>query len=565
MKNRKAFRIGAYVGAAALALLAGMGLWRAPVWAELGLSDAVRVEIQDPNAIILDVYTPNAAIPAALPVGIFSQVRPEPVRAAAIGDITSVVTALGGDLDTATGAITGNLQQVNATRVNKSGDVSDYFTVIDLAKLEYSAPTRAASKVASDVIRTVAIASTYYSSRNVANIVEGDSIPVEVSIFNASTVDDDGNGIPDASSLGGFDFVLFGEDGSITLIKAIDGSLARGTTSTEASHSYQSVDGPVQVTVESPTLDALQLADDTFDAFDTARLIVTIAGDAGDLVDSPLTADPIAEFELVDGATALPKPKNIFVRVAIAVATTARGVVTDWTFVDDLPGGLDYVATLSGPGIADALQNGTDVDAYTYGVTLSQSGEDIIATSGNDAQTEAWAEVDGGVTVNNEDNADDSADSRSTVNADDGDDTIRATFSIGSAIFGSNITPRAGNSSEDDDGNSFCFIATAAYGTPMAAEIKSLRDVRDGYLVNTAIGAAFVDAYYRISPPIARVVARSDAMKQGVRVVLAPVVAASRWFVATPGLTAALTLAIAMLGAAAIRGVLRHFRARVLN
>ncbi len=85
----------------------------------------------------------------------------------------------------------------------------------------------------------------------------------------------------------------------------------------------------------------------------------------------------------------------------------------------------------------------------------------------------------------------------------------------------------------------------------MAVEIESLRTVRDGYLVNSAIGAAFVDAYYRVSPPVARVVAQSDGMKRGVRVAFVPVIAASRWFVAAPGITVAVAIAMAILGAGA--------------
>ena len=39
-----------------------------------------------------------------------------------------------------------------------------------------------------------------------------------------------------------------------------------------------------------------------------------------------------------------------------------------------------------------------------------------------------------------------------------------------------------------------CFIATAAYGTPMAEEIQILREVRDGYLLTNTAGRALVDS-----------------------------------------------------------------------
>ena len=62
-------------------------------------------------------------------------------------------------------------------------------------------------------------------------------------------------------------------------------------------------------------------------------------------------------------------------------------------------------------------------------------------------------------------------------------------------------------------GGGGCFIATATYGTPMAQEIDALRDVRDAYLLNNVSGTAFVDAYYRFSPPVADLIAEHDALR----------------------------------------------------
>jgi hypothetical protein len=67
-----------------------------------------------------------------------------------------------------------------------------------------------------------------------------------------------------------------------------------------------------------------------------------------------------------------------------------------------------------------------------------------------------------------------------------------------------------------------CFIATAAYGTPLAAELDALRTMRDRLLLTSGTGRAFVDAYYRLSPAIAEWVADRPAARAAVRFTLLP-------------------------------------------
>ena len=62
-----------------------------------------------------------------------------------------------------------------------------------------------------------------------------------------------------------------------------------------------------------------------------------------------------------------------------------------------------------------------------------------------------------------------------------------------------------------------CFIATAAYGTPMAEEIQILRRYRDEFLLQTLPGKLVVDCYYRWSPPIARFLDRHRSVADVVR------------------------------------------------
>jgi len=72
-----------------------------------------------------------------------------------------------------------------------------------------------------------------------------------------------------------------------------------------------------------------------------------------------------------------------------------------------------------------------------------------------------------------------------------------------------------------------CFIATAAYGTPLAEEIQILREFRDEYLLTNPLGQALVGVYYGVSPPIAEYITEHPSLKPIVRAGLLPAVAMS--------------------------------------
>jgi hypothetical protein len=75
-----------------------------------------------------------------------------------------------------------------------------------------------------------------------------------------------------------------------------------------------------------------------------------------------------------------------------------------------------------------------------------------------------------------------------------------------------------------------CFIATAVYGTETASQLDILRDFRDEVLLENALGSRFVMAYYRVSPPVADFIAKSDFLRAVVREVLIdPLVNLLRW------------------------------------
>lgn len=82
--------------------------------------------------------------------------------------------------------------------------------------------------------------------------------------------------------------------------------------------------------------------------------------------------------------------------------------------------------------------------------------------------------------------------------------------------------------SKTDYGAAKCFIATAAYGTPMNREVILLRQFRDQYLMTNALGRKLVDLYYRMSPPVAERISGSDTARAAVRTILWPVVQACK-------------------------------------
>jgi hypothetical protein len=77
-------------------------------------------------------------------------------------------------------------------------------------------------------------------------------------------------------------------------------------------------------------------------------------------------------------------------------------------------------------------------------------------------------------------------------------------------------------------GGKKCFIATAAYGTPMAEQVRYLRAFRDQYLQTNSAGRWFVTQYYKYSPPFADYLRQHDDLRAVVRTALSPLVELSR-------------------------------------
>jgi hypothetical protein len=90
---------------------------------------------------------------------------------------------------------------------------------------------------------------------------------------------------------------------------------------------------------------------------------------------------------------------------------------------------------------------------------------------------------------------------------------------------GADPAPSPGSSAASGGGGGGgCFIATAAFGSPMAPEVALLRAFRDTCLLTNSPGRLFVEIYYWISPPIADFISGDESLRQITRIILWPLV-----------------------------------------
>ena len=80
-------------------------------------------------------------------------------------------------------------------------------------------------------------------------------------------------------------------------------------------------------------------------------------------------------------------------------------------------------------------------------------------------------------------------------------------------------------SSESSEGGG-CLIATAAFGSEMAPQVQFLREIRDGKVMATQSGTAFMTGfnqfYYSFSPAVADYERENPVFKETVKVALTP-------------------------------------------
>jgi hypothetical protein len=107
-----------------------------------------------------------------------------------------------------------------------------------------------------------------------------------------------------------------------------------------------------------------------------------------------------------------------------------------------------------------------------------------------------------------------------TLNAIAQDAAGNTTTSSGVSVTVSN----SGSNSGGSGGGGGCFIATAAYGSPLNSRVLLLRAFRDEYLVSNRVGRSLVQWYSRVSPPVAEKIRESPFLSWLIRGILWPIV-----------------------------------------
>lgn len=174
--------------------------------------------------------------------------------------------------------------------------------------------------------------------------------------------------------------------------------------------------------------------------------------------------------------------------------------------------------------IVTVKNNGTDPDTYTLKAESEKGWADLSALpatvqigAGQTVQYTINVKIPSSVSAEGTDTL--YFEATSTNSPDMIDSSEVTTELISDTSYDQSGQARAVSSS-----NQGCFIATAAYGSPLDPHVVSLRRFRDAVLLKSLAGSLFVRAYYYCSPPLAEYIAHRPMLRAITALLLTPLV-----------------------------------------
>ena len=251
------------------------------------------------------------------------------------------------------------------------------------------------------------------------------------------------------------------------------------------------------------TVTLTPIDDLAFEGNETA--VLTLAAGTGYGIGAPASAtviiaddEPVVSVAATD-ATAVEATLNPGTFTVTRTGSTTAALTVNFTMSGTATNGADY-ATVTGNAVIAPLATTATVTIAPINDSVPEGTETAILTLNSGAGYSVGSPASATVTISD----------------------------IASTPPGSSTSPVS----------SGCFIATAAYGTPMAEDVRHLRAFRDEYLQTNEAGRWFVTQYYKFSPPLADYLRQHDDLRTVVRAALVPLVGLSKAVVSDDALVA---------------------------